>query len=214
MTKKELWSLERVRDGIARFHKEHGHYPSATEFDDYEHLPRAKTAERRFGGLVALRKQLKLDMDKDLRQGAHSQRRVRIITQRAHSTESEVYTYLMKRFGKEFVHREFFFHDDKRTRADFFVYDKKKGFCIDVFYPSSLRNLSGCINSKLKKYVGESMREYPVIYLQMNPSLSGKEVREHVGKKKIQMPSGQSVMCFPDFQTFCEVRGPLSVDRD
>lgn len=212
MAKAVLWSLDRIKDGLERFHKEHGHYPTSTEFDDYEHLPRAKTAERRFGGLIALRKQLQLvGTDSDLRRGAHSRRRVQTITTRAHTTESEVYTYLSKQFGKEFVHREFFFHDDKRTRADFFVYDQVKGFCVDVFYPSTLRNLSGCLNSKLKKYTGESMREYPVIYLQMNPELGEREIREHIAKKKIQPPMGQSVMSLTEFKMFCIGRNRLKV---
>src|SRR3989344_6492593 len=138
MAKGLLWSIERIRDGINRFYEENRRYPTATEFDEYPYLPRAKTAERKFGGLVALRKQLGLDTAHDLRSGAHRSNLAHAIGKRAHTEEKKVYDFLTARFGREFVHREYFYTDDHRTRADFFVYDSGKGFCVDVFYPNSL----------------------------------------------------------------------------
>ena len=213
--KKILWGLERIQEGLKRFHEENGRYPTATEFDEYAYLPRAKTIERRFGGLIELRKQLKLGKENDLRSGEHSSKRAHTINQRAHATEKDVYDFLTKRFGRELVHREYFFTDDHRTRADFFVYDAGKGFCVDVFYPSSRRNLTGCLNIKLTKYADTTgMLLYPIIFLQMNPSIGQEDLDELVEKKKRGLVRGQHLMCWNTFQTFCAGRDALRVLKE
>ncbi len=179
----EPWKLEELKAGLENFNTKHGHYPTAPEIDTHPYLPSARTIERRFGGVIGLRKTLGLDTESDMRKGAHSSKRASTINVRAHRVEQEVYTYLEKLFGRQFVHREYFFLDDKRTRADFFVYDSSSGFCVDVFYPSDRRNLTGCLNSKLSKYQGLQMNQYPVIFLQMNKDL-GQNILDAVIKKK------------------------------
>jgi hypothetical protein len=204
MAKNESWSLEKIKDGLTKFHSEHGHYPTSSEFDEYPYLPRTKTIERRFGGLVAFRKQLNLDADSDLRTGAHSSERAFTINKRAHAMEQKVYEFLVGRFGKEFVHREYFFSDDHRTRADFFVYDAQDGFCVDVFYPNSVRNLTGCLNIKLKKYVRSGdLMPYRIIFLQMNNSITQDQLNEIVEKKDRKLKQDQSLMEWESFQAFC-----------
>lgn len=206
MAIKVKWPLELIKAGLQRFYTEHDRYPTATEVDSYQYLPRAKTIERRFGGLVALRKQLNLKGQQDFRTGAHSSARARSIGARAHVVEREVYDLLCRRFGKEYVHREFFFFDDKRTRADFFVYDAGKGFCVDVFYPRDRHNLVGCLNSKQRKYSEECMRQYPIIFLQMNSELSQGILDDYLGKKTVALPKGQQLMGWHSFNVFIRSR--------
>ncbi|MGD0328172.1 MAG: hypothetical protein ABSB00_00445 [Minisyncoccia bacterium] len=202
------WKLEELKTGLEEFSKVNGHYPTGPEVDRYEYLPSARSVERRFGGLVALRKQLGLGGQNDYRTGTHSIERAVRIGKRAHMIEREVYEFLCKRFGRELVHREYFFTDDARTRADFFVYDCNGNFCIDVFYPSDRRNLAGCLNSKLHKYASKHMRKYPIIFLQMNPELSQSMIDELVGKKEIKPQKGQQVMEWESFKVFCANRKP------
>src|SRR3989344_6851836 len=121
--RKRPWSVEELEVGLRHFYDAHGRYPTSSEVDVYDYLPSARSIERRFGGLVALRKKLGLGAEHDFRAGAHSSARAHLINARAHTVEQAVYTFLIQRFGKEFVHREYFFTDDHRTRADFFVYD-------------------------------------------------------------------------------------------
>ncbi|MBI2610431.1 hypothetical protein HYW60_00630 [Candidatus Kaiserbacteria bacterium] len=212
MAKAPLWSIERIKAGLKRFHQERGRYPTATEFDEYQYLPRAKTIERRFGGLIALRKQLELGDEHDFRAGSYSSQRAHTINKRAHEQERIVYDFLIKRFGKEFVHREYFFTDDHRTRADFFVYDHTHGFCVDVFYPASLRNLTGCLNIKLKKYAGSSaLLRYPVIFLQMNENIEQYILDTLINKKKRELGSNQALMSWDTFQRYCRTRKPLRI---
>jgi len=211
MMKKFIWNIDNIREGLQKFHVQYGHYPTATEIDACAYLPAARTIERRFGGLVALRGDLKLDSQTDLRTGEHSSRRAYKINKRAHKVEGDVFEYLQRRFGVEFVHREYFFTDDRRTRADFFVFDTQKGFCVDVFYASDLRNVTGCLNSKLDKYQSDYMRQYPIIYLQMNSEFEQESLDRLVSNKKRKIPTGQHLMSWKSFEQFCANRKPLRV---
>ena len=206
------WTLEELKAGLEHFYNEHKHYPTATEVDGYSYLPSARSIERRFGGLVALRKNLGLGDNHDFRTGEHSSRRAHTINTRAHSVERDVYDFLVKRFGKAFVHREYFFTDDHRTRADFFVYDETKGFCVDVFYPGSVRNLTGCLNIKLSKYTGTGQfLAYPVIFLQMNQDIDQARLDALVKAKDKPLNLGQYLMSWNTFEAFCKQRNPLQI---
>lgn len=205
------WKDEELRAGLENFYTKHGRYPTAPEVDAHPYLPSARTIERRFGGLVELRKSLGLDTQSDFREGAHSSARAHKINTRAHMIEQDVYEYLKGRFGKQFVHREYFFLDDKRTRADFFVYDSTSGFCVDVFYPSDRRNLIGCLNSKLAKYQGPQMNQYPVIFLQMNKELDQELLDAVIKNKKKKLSSGHHLYSWDSFKEFCDKRNPLKI---
>ncbi|OGF68851.1 hypothetical protein A3H65_03680 [Candidatus Giovannonibacteria bacterium RIFCSPLOWO2_02_FULL_45_14] len=211
MGNQKSWTLEELAAGLGHFYKEHGRYPTATEVDTFPYLPSARSIERSFGGLVSLRQQLNLKTQLDFRSGAHSSERAHKINKRGHETEQIVYEFLKKIFGKEFVHREYFFTDDRRTRADFFVYDTKQGFCTDVFYPNNRRNLIGCLNHKLNKYRSEYMRQYPVIFLQMNNTISQEILDKLLSKKKKALLNGQYLMSWDTFQNFCKTKRPLKI---
>lgn len=204
---KSPWTLEQIEAGLKKFFEENGRYPTATEIDQYEYLPSTRTLERSFGGLVGVREKLKLGKEFDFRKGSHSSKRAYTINERSNRLEAQVYAYLKVKFGQEFVHREYLFTDDARTRADFFVYDNNKGFCVDVFYPSSLRNLALCVNSKLNKYNGTAeLLRFPVIFLQMNDSIKGEEIARMVKRKKESIPNNYIIMGWEDFDRFCVSR--------
>lgn len=207
------WDLEELRAGLENFYEKNERYPTASEVDAHPYLPSARSVERSFGGLVELRKVLGLDTQADFREGAHSSERAYKINARAHKNEQEVYKFLEERFGKHFVHREYFFLDDKRTRADFFVYDKTSGFCVDVFYPSDRRNLIGCLNSKLAKYQGPQMNQYPVIFLQMNKELDQSILDTLVKNKEKKLLAGHRLLSWGSFKEFCGKRDPLKIEH-
>lgn len=207
------WTVEELAAGLKDFYEKHKRYPTASEVDTYRYLPSARSIERRFGGLVRLRKRLGLGDNPDFRSGVHSSLRAYTINNRAHKVEKGVFQFLECRFGREFVHREYFFIDDHRTRADFFIYDGERGFCVDVFYPSDRRNLVGCLNSKLVKYQSVYMRKYPVIFLQMNEMIEQDILDLIVKNKKKQLPEGQYLMSWQTFQSFCASRTRLKVLR-
>ena len=121
----------------------------------------------------------------------------------------EVYDYLINIFGIEFVHREFFFTDDRRTRTDFFIYCKNGDFSVDVFYPSDKHNFIGCLNSKMHTYASETMLQYPVIFLQMNNDINQEEIENILKRKKNKLLKYQSVMNLKEFKKFCSQKTPL-----
>lgn len=208
---RKQWKLEDIESGLAHFFDKYKRYPTAHEFDAYPYLPSGRTIQRSFGGLIGLRKVLKLEGQGDFRKGQYSTDRAFKINKRAHSVENIVYEFLVEKFGKQFVHREYFFTDDKRTRADFFVYDDAGGICIDVFYPSNRMNVIGCLNNKLQKYKAEYMRQYPVIFLQMNHDIDQGVLDQVVQNKRRSLAVGQQLMSWGVFKDFCKSKKRLHV---
>ena len=202
------WTVQQLKAGLLEFYKKHGRYPTATEVDAYEYLPSARTIERSHGGLVELRKRLGLGKEYDYRAGSHSSKRAHTINERAHKVEQRVYSFLCQRFGQELVHREYFVADDKRTRVDFFVYDNSSNFCVDVFYPKDMRNLIGCLNSKLIKYqrMRELLQNTPVIFLQMNEEIQQDALNTLLKRKKNPVQGNQQLMAWEKFQSICKTR--------
>jgi hypothetical protein len=214
MPKKESWTLEKVRQGLERFYKEHSRYPTSREIDLYEFLPTSKTIQRKFGGLVMTRKELKTEGPDDFRKGSYSSERATIINKRAHEIEKEVYTYLSQTFGREFVHREYFFSDDRRTRTDFFVYCKNGNFLVDVFYPKDRYNLIGCLNSKMKTYSGAiSVGEYPVFFLMMNNYITEGDIEQILNNKKNKLAKNQRVVSYDQFKKLCASKVPMTANN-
>lgn len=204
--KQQPWTFLELKNGLLLFFKENKRYPTAEEFDNFGYLPSARSIQRRFGGLVELRKSLKLSGQHDFTKGEYSSLRAKRINERAYTIEKKVYDYLMGKFGKEFVHREYFFSDDRRARTDFFVYCQNGDFSVDVFYPSNRRNLILCVNNKMKTYGNKLMLQYPVIFLQMNDDLPTVEVRAVVRRKRNKLLPNQEVMCFDEFRDFCDTK--------
>lgn len=211
--KQRKWTLKDIQKGLDTFYKKEGRYPTATEFDAFKFLPSSRTIQRSFGGLVNLRRELKLKGQIDFTKGAHSSQRAKYINVRAHTLEKIVYDYLVKIFGKEFVHREHFFSDDKRTRTDFFIYCQDGNFSVDVFHPANRYNLIGCLNSKLRTYGKDIMLQYPVIFLQMNEAISRGDILSVLERKKVKLHKYQSVMTFDQFKNFCKAKTRLRVGR-
>ncbi len=198
------WTIEKIDEGFKKFNIEHGHYPTSLEIDQYPDLPSSKQIQRRFGGLPNLRRELKLPGPEDYTKGEYSSERARVIGKRAHQLEKKVYDYLTAHFGVPFVHREYFFMDDRRTRTDFFVYHKNGNFSVDVFFPKDRRCLTGCLNSKMRTYSSAAMLQYPVIFLMMNDDISEEEVREILEQKTKKLREYQKVMTFGELKKFCE----------
>ncbi len=209
---KQLWTIKKIKDGFEKFYEAHKHHPTATEIDEYTFLPSSRQLQRRFGGLPQLRRQLAMGGPEDFTKGAYSSERARTINKRAHALGKKVYAYLVTAFGKPFVHREYFFTDDARTRTDFFIYSQNGNFSIDVFYPKDLRNLAGCLNSKMKTYRKIPLLQYPVIFLMMNEDIREEEIRDLLAHKKNSLLSYQNVMTFSQVKNFCKNKVPLQIE--
>ena len=204
------WTLEKIKAGLERYKHAHQRYPTASEIDAEPYLPSSRQIQRQFGGLPALRQKLGLSGQTDFTKGKHSSERARMIGQRAHKLENEVYEYLVRRFGKIAVHREYLFSDDGRNRSDFFVYCAGEPFSVDVFFPKDRHNLLGCLNSKMKSYGRTRNLQYPVIFLMMNEQISEEEIESVVANKKNKLRPGERVLNFQAFKRFCATKEKLA----
>lgn len=202
--KQNPWTLEELKLGLEHFYQENKRYPTSHEFDTFPYLPSSRQIQRTFGGLVKLREKLGLPQT-DLTTGQHSRDRARKINFRAHKIEQEVYDILKKQFRVEYVHREYFFTDDKRTRTDFFIYTKTDTFSVDVLYPSNKANLTGCLNSKMRSYKNR-LNNYEVIFLMMNKEITQEEIKKILSNKKNKLPSYQKVMDLENFRDFLKTK--------
>ena len=207
----ERWTIEKIKEGFEKFYKAHGSYPTSHEVDDFTFLPSSRQIQRRFGGLPELRKILDLKGPMDFTKGEHSSERASKINARAHKIEQKVYEYLVNQFGVESVHREYFFIDDRRTRTDFFVYYKEGNFSIDAFYPANIKNLIGCLNSKIRAYKSEIMMEYPVIFLMMNENIDEEEIERVIKNKKNKLHKNQYVFTYNQLKEFCDGKKKLPI---
>ncbi len=206
-----IWKLESIEYGLWRFFEQHGRYPTTREVDHDPNLPSSRQIQRQYGGLKKLRERLGWSEQTDFTKGDHSSQRAYSINQRAHQTEKEVYDFLIKKFGVQFVHREYMFTDDGRSRTDFFIFDKQGNFSVDVFYPKDKFNLIGCLNSKIQKYDSDIMIQYPVIFLQLNKDISEEEMEKIVANKKRKLDRNQFLMGWQKFKDFCDKRTRLTV---
>lgn len=206
--KQRAWKLNEIKEGFDLFFESHSRYPTATEFDQFDYLPSSRTVQRRFGGLIALREELNLKGQKDFTKGSHSTNRAKEINTRAHKLKNEVYKYLVGTFGREFVHREFFFTDDKRTRTDFFIYTKDGNFSIDVFYPANRHSLNDCLNQKMRTYSPDLMLQYPVIFVQMNEDITEEAIASIIKNKKNKLQQNQHLMTYGELKKFCKKQKP------
>ena len=209
--KKDLWNAKNINAAIQKFQKENQRYPTARDFDTCEYLPTSRQIQRRFGGLVSLRRHLGLGCPENFTKGQHSSNRAHTIAQRSNLLEKNTYSFLVNLFGKYFVHREFLFDANKRVRTDFFVYTTSGGFAVDVFYPKDRYNLIGCLNSKLRTYDRDLVIDYPVIFLMLNEEVSRNEINGVLEAKIKKLTSYQQILNLEEFTKFCSKHTALSI---
>ena len=205
-SKQVKWTIEKIKAGFEKFYAENKRYPTSAEIDAYHALPSSRQIQRRFGGLPAIRTHLKLKGPEDFTKGTYSSDRARTIAKRAHKVENEVYEYLISIFGKPFVHREFFFSDDKRCRTDFYIYYKDGNFLVDVFYPKDKSSFINCLNNKMRVYGNSATFEHPIIFLMMNENIGEETIRKILENKKNKVLKHQRVMTYGQFKEYCKGR--------
>jgi len=153
-------TLENLSNGLERFNKEHGHYPTAEEIDICPYLPSARQIQKKFGGLKKLRGVLGFD-DLDYRTGSRRQVTINKFLKLAVTSEKATKEFLDKRYGEICVHEEKKYGEG-RNRVDFFVY-AKENFAVEVFNTYSMRNLAKNLNIKLHKFSDFPFRLYFVV---------------------------------------------------
>lgn len=144
------WNRETISEGIDRFNREYGHFPTALEIDKTPYLPSSRQIQRRFGGLINFRKLAGHEIT-DFGSGAGRSGIASRAGKLGLSGEREVERLLVEHFGEEFVHIEKRWGEYKH-RLDFFVYNPKSNFAVDVISASSIHSLIVNLNIKIPRY--------------------------------------------------------------
>ena len=184
-----------------RFYTENGRYPTGVDINNTPYFPSTKFFDRHFGGLLATRRLLGLEVT-DLRTDSSRTASAHNAISRSYDNEQEVHKFLVTLFGKQCVHRGAHI-EDTFSLYDFFVYSKKGDFAIDVFFPKDKQSFWGCLNTKLKKYSECMKTPYPLILYQMNQDISQSDVDSWVKNKKNKLPKNFSVVCRLSFENYC-----------
>lgn len=145
------WSLERIREGFERFHKENGRLPTGPEIDACEYLSSTRQLNRLFGGLPELRKLLGYS-ETDFSKGKYRSEIGIASNKRSKISEDTLRDILFEKFHEPFVHLEKPIDKYRKLRADFYVYNPLENFAVDVFTTETYHNLDTNVYIKLRKY--------------------------------------------------------------
>jgi hypothetical protein len=195
------WSLEDIKNGFDRYLKINGSLPTTPEIDKCEYLPSSRTIQRRFGGVIELRKKLGYN-ETHFGIGKYRKKLSNQAYTDGLSAEKQVEKYLIEKFGEPFVHIEKRI-GSKKNRIDFYVYSPSNNLAIDVFSPNSFRDLQKNVNIKIDKFVDLLC---PTIYLPINENLNFKQkkINKWIKNKRKKMPPNSFVYNFITFKHYVE----------
>lgn len=194
---KEKWTLEKVRFGFDKFYELYSRYPTAYDVDDFDFLPSSRQIQRRFGGLLNLRKELGLKIENYSRGEERSKIALRV-NKEGKNCESTVFDLLKLSFDEKFIHIEKPISSDYKNRCDFYVFAKPENFLIDVFSTNDVRNLVKIMNIKEKSYGKADIKEN--LYFVYFGEVDKAKMSQWLLNKRIKIPSNWIIICFNDFK--------------
>lgn len=201
----EKWTLEKVREGFEKFYKLHNRYPTAYDVDDFDFLPSSRQIQRKFGGLVNLRKELGLKV-KNYGQGKERSSLVAGFNTRGRQCENIIYGLLKERFDEKFIHIEKPTCDniimdayDNKSRYDFYVYAKPSNFAIDVFGTDATRGVINIINMKEKKYRKINSKEN-LYFIYFGNNINKDKIKNWMLTRKNKFPANWKIIDSEDFK--------------
>ena len=200
--KKYKITEEQIVAILKEFFNKNGDWPRAQEIPTL-----ARMIQRRFGGLAPFREKHGLGY-LDYTKGPYRSKITKEFNVRGHAKEDEVFKFLVRKYGRVNVHREYFFTDDSRSRADFFIFSEKGNVVVDCFYPKNISSLVGCLNLKISKYkkLNSYVSKCPVIFLQLNETISSESISDLAIVKKAHSIKNTFVMDMIQFKKFLDNR--------
>jgi hypothetical protein len=176
--RKPKWSDQKLKVGFEKFRKVHHRLPRAHEVDTLPYLPSARTIQKRYGGLKALRERLGYT-DTDFGAGGFRSEIAHTVGTRGRQLEIELEVALRDIFGEQSVQTEKVFNG--RQRVDFYIYTPSGNFGVDVFFPATLRTMQNNINIKMKKYQYFTEPLYLVV---ANPEIRQDQLNRYTQNRK------------------------------
>ncbi len=197
------WSLEQIKDGLEKYKGIYGRYPSTLDFDKVDYLPTSRYIQRNLGGVVRLRKLLKLDCEADYTKGSLRSSVAKESYKRAGIYEEYFYKYLISKVDEIRVHEHKIMRPGNIC-CDFFIYNIKgdSGIVVDLFYAQDMYSLARIVNIKLKRY---KYLQKEVFFVNIgNFKIEQPEIDKLILNKKISLPKNIKVLNESSFKTFFE----------
>lgn len=186
---RNIWTIEKIKDGFEKFRREHGRLPIAPEIDRLDYLPSSRQIQRKFGGLEKLRSVLGYG-DTNFGKGKYRSQIAFRTNKKGREVELELEKLLRRKFNEVFVHTERIF-DDSKNRVDFFVYSPSGIFGIDVFYTDTTQDLQKNINIKIDKYL---RFPYQLFLVVANPKFSQEQLDLYSRDKRKKLPPNTQIL--------------------
>lgn len=181
------WTPEQLTAGLMQFKEMYGKFPTAHDVDAFDYLPSSRSIQRNYGGLVHLRKTLIPNETADYTRGSSRSDVARSAIKNGQEYESLFYTLLSGYFSEIAVHEHKVMRPGN-VNCDFYIYiTKNSGVVIDIFYSSSVRNLTNIINIKLKRYILVNEPTYLIVV--GNSEITQIDIDSKMKNRKEPLPS-------------------------
>ncbi|OGE14032.1 hypothetical protein A3F00_02735 [Candidatus Daviesbacteria bacterium RIFCSPHIGHO2_12_FULL_37_11] len=99
----KIWKLQDLKEGIDRFYRENGRFPTVSDLDNIEYLPSSRWIQLKFGGMVKVRKELDYK-DYHLGSGKYRTEIASQVNKIGLEFEHKIEKFLVNKFGEPFVH--------------------------------------------------------------------------------------------------------------
>lgn len=189
MKKTEQYCVDKIKE----FYERNGQWPRSQEISSISRM-----IQRKFGGLPAFRKKYNLGYE-NYATGDYRSEVAKAANFKGHESENEVFDFLVNKYGRANVHREYLVYSNARNRADFCIFDNNKEILlIDVFYPKDKYSFQGCLASKANKY--KDFNRCKVVFIQLNSAISQDDIDYIVSRKKKSLELNHSIVSFETFK--------------
>ncbi len=199
MSHKRKWTIKKIGAGIELFRTEYGRYPVAGDFDTADYLPSARHIQRMFGGLVDLRKKLKLKGQENFTKGSYSHDRSIHLRETHQKIQKKLREILLQSYSLDEIHQNSPI-DDGRCTLDFKPSNEAQNCAVEGFYSKDDRVLIGCIRSRLQKYAKIKKRDFPIYLVSMNPQISQNRIDRYVQGRAEKLPQKIYVLSIISFK--------------
>jgi hypothetical protein len=214
MASMTTWTKPRIALAIKNFIETTGHEPRNDDFINHPELPHPRLIQRHHGGLKALRIELGLNTV------SFTTKKTQAIAINKNASEMEalIYNQLYRKYHTGFsveptkiidVSRQFAYQQWRpeenyysNTSVDIAISfrGKRHHVLIDLFHPTKIATMQGCVNIKRKKVESnpvflENKATHELFFVCTNPSITQEEVDKHL------IPHKQyKVLAFSTFQ--------------
>lgn len=201
MSHKRTWTLSKVRSGVNTFYNKHNRYPVSRDFDLDPNLPSARHVQRIFGGLVELRKKLKIISEKDFSKGTHSSIRAQKIKKDSRATHKTLLSILENAPEGLLIEQKVPITNG-RCSLDFRLSNKGSVCVVEAVNPKDDRTLVECIANKLRKIERIKKEPEKVFIVVMNKKINQEKI-EVMEKRKTE-PLNRKVVEILSLDSFKE----------